>query len=284
MNETSDGFDKKTLKTELLVIGINIFNLHQINYLNYSLAYEEKIKELYQDANAHLIEFINSRKTGKFIHITGEMKALADPSHRNCVKELYEHNKQQFEIMFSLPDAYSLNGSDVKRYNIAEWKDANWIDHLDSFDILGANKVKLFNKYERESIHYSLFGSEIIIFQSRHIPREQKKKKVWLLQSEPLFKKLEKHAKGVFEKSTYIGPRTFFQFNLSLSSNISLHLLFSLQNNGPAQKDEFVRQLKMLEIYDKSIIENLKIIGFIQDIDNSYQISNYGKYFLKLFG
>ena len=118
MNETSDECDKNTLEKELAEIGIRNIENYNISYLKYSPKNKGKNKELYKIANDYLLETIEKNDSGKFIHVTGEMKALADPNHRNCIKQLYEQNKQQFVILFSLPEGYDLCGYDIKKYNI----------------------------------------------------------------------------------------------------------------------------------------------------------------------
>ncbi len=283
MSTASDEFDRKSLEKELLEINIKDINSFNIEYLDYSPADKTKNKEVYKNANTRLLEIIEEKEVGEYIHITGEMRALTDSDHRKCIKELYNHDKQQFKIIFSLPEEFGMNASDIKKYNKKTWDDSNWIDHLVSFDILGANKVRLYNNYNRESIQYSLFGTDLILFQSRHKIGDHIKK-VWLLQSKSLFKSLQNHAKEVLKSSDFIEPYIFFQFNLSLSSNISLHLLYSLQNKGIIKKEVITQELKKFRIHDKSLIKNLESIGFIQIIDNSYQLTSDGNSFLELFG
>jgi len=283
MTAISDESGIHSLIKNLKLAEIKVDKSIKDSIIHYSPA-DEKLNELaYEKVNKIFLEIIQQIDYGDYIHITGEMKALADPLHRNCIRELYLQHKQQFRIIFSLPSNYQISAHSIKKYNKEKWKDRNWVDHIDAFDILAENRVSIFNKYEREKSQYSLFGENLILFQSKHSP-EQYIKEVWILESQELFKKLKKRAELIFSSSQFISPMIFTQFNSFLSTNSSLHLLFFLYDNkGNVSKADFLKELKKIEVFSDLNLDPLKTMDFIEEYTNSVKLKEDGKDFLKLF-
>lgn len=279
----SSNFERNELVQSLNIIGIKDLRWSEIEIRRFSRANEKENKSAYKFVNERLLEIIDNEKEGEFIHITGEMKAFADPLHRKCIKKIYERNKQIFKIIFSLPPTYLMNEYDIKRYNRETWK-CNWVDHIESFDILGENISSLYNNYEREDIQYSLFGDELILFQSEHQAR-QYVKKVWIIESKYLFKKLLKNFERVLSDSDFINPFLFNQFNSSLSSNFSLNIISLLYDiNDIIEESVFLEELKKNHFFNKYVLDNLYLIGFIEkNSDNFVKLSDQGNEYLNLF-
>lgn len=276
-------FDKKSFEEELIKIDITDIKSLDLEYLYYSPADIGKNKNAYDFVNKILLEIIHEKDKGRFIHITGEMKALADVTHRNCINELYELNELQFEIVFSLPEGTPLNSANIKRYNKDTWK-ASWIDHIESFDILSEKKANLYNKHKRILPQYSLFGDRLILFQSNHKPREYVKK-VWVINSKSLFKILEVRANDIIKNQSSIQSIIFLHFNSSLSTTTTLHLLHFLYDNDDCTVDRysFNREEKNIDPFSKFKLENLINIGFIEDWGTVLKLSDDGQEYLKLF-
>lgn len=286
MSEDIGDFDKKSFEEELRKAKISITKIKSLDleYLYYSPADKRENKKAYDCVNELLLDIIHDKDKGRYIHITGEMKALADPTHRNCINELYEQNGLQIEVVFSLPRDFPLNSAYIKKYNRETWKNSNWIDHLESFDILGEKKAKLFNKYRRILPQYSLFGNRLILFQSKHKPREYVKK-IWVVKSKALFKILEHRANLTIKNSEFIESTKFLHFNSSLSTTSSLHLLHFLYDNDDCKVDKqiFNREVKNIDSFSKFRLEYLVNIGFIEDWGSNLKLSNEGQEYLKLF-
>ncbi len=280
----SSNFEKNELVRSLNIIGIKDLRWSEIEICRFSPANKKENNSIYKSVNERLLEIADEEKEGEFIHITGEMKALTDPFHRKCIKKLYENNKQIFKIIFSLPPNYLMNEYYIKKYNIETWEKSNWVDHIESFDILGENISRLYNNYERELIQYSLFGDELILFQSVH-QALQYIKKVWIIESKYLFKKLLKNFERVLSGSQYINPLLFNQFNSSLSSNFGLNIISLLYDiNDIIEESVFLEELKKNYFFNEYVLNNLYLIGFIEKTsDNFIKLSDQGNEYLNLF-
>ncbi len=276
----NNGLD--SLKENFENIVKNPFENFEIEILEYSPALKEDNKNIYDEVNKSLLEIINDHENGEYLHITGEMRAFSDPIHREKIKILYEKRNYQIKTVFYLPSTLQISGHDILTYNKEHWDETNWIDYLDAFDILGEGQALLYRVPEREELQYSLFGDELILFQSKHSSKVHIKE-VWILKSRKLFKFLFNRAKNVINRSRFIHPMIFNDFKLSISNDATLHIMFLLLDNGKLDIERFNNEIKKINRFNEFNLENLKILEFIQQTDEYIELTNYGKNYISIF-
>ena len=274
----------KSLLESLEPTGIKVDASIIDDIIDYSPEKEDSNNKTYAEVNKMLLERIYENVEGDFLHITGEMKALKDPKHRKCIKELHSYGNQ-FRINFSLPEnpLYPEKGYWIKRYNKEKWRHTDWIDHFDSFDILGEGKAELYNNYDRDGVQYSLFGNELVLFQSYHESTD-KEKEVWIIINKKLFKSLLRRSEDRFKNSTYIRPIEFNSFNFSICNDIALDILFYLYDNDRfIEIDKFSGEFPEINTKKQYIVDNMEIMRFIEKNDNGISLLEDGQEYLKLF-
>jgi hypothetical protein len=210
------------------------------------------------------------------------MRALADPLHRIVCKELWKRYKSQFDMVFYLPPNYKRTAQDIMKYNRKAWGQSSWIDHLEVFDLLSDGIVNLYASPHLEKIHYTVYNDKYVLLQAEH-EHLQHVKEVWLLESESLAERFLSYAKEVRSKCEYLQPILFKRFTLSISSEIALHVLFSLYDEEKIEKETLYRELKKIKLFQESCLEDLEAIGFIQEVDGFIKLTEDGKEYLKLF-
>lgn len=275
-------FGRDSLEKNLGIIGINNLDFLNIEIIDYSPSTSEGNIKIYKHINEILQELIKREQPGEYIHITGEMRALKDPNHRTLIKELFELHKYRINIVYYLPHENEITGYKILKFNQEHWENATWIDYLDAMDILGGGKAKLYCESERALIHYSVFGDDIVLFQSEHHSHIHVKE-VWILKSKLLWEKFYLRAKRILQKSEYIHPIIINRFLLSISNSISLHVLISLYHKEAMKKEELNNEIEKLDKFNEFNIQNLILIGFLKKINDSIYLSEEGKEYIKLF-
>jgi predicted transcriptional regulator len=257
-----------------------------IQICEHSSADVEENAYVYRKTNEILLSMLQEGKSlGGSTHITGEMRALADPPHRRVCRENWNLDRSRLNVVAYLPTKYRTFGRDIWAWNLKSWekKEADWMNHLDAFDLLANAKVNLFALQKLEKIHYSVFGDRYILLQSKH-SHGTHAKPVWLLESTSLVEVLAPKTERTLEKAEYINSRIFKEFTLAISSSTALHILFSLLDHGKIEGMKFRASLKKdMRLFQESYIEDLKAVGFIKEDGGVIQITEAGKDYLKLF-
>lgn len=254
----------------------------------------EKNKQLYKQVNEnYLLSILEERNPGECVHITGEMRALADRSHRLICRKTREKYNNRWTLVCSLPimDKYKQRGRhfhrtigrEILKWMQYDWKDASlmWIDYLDIFDLLGDNEVIIYTSPKPERIHYSTFANEYILLQAYHSVGKHVKE-VWLLNSRKLFEILSEKTKEIISRSEPLPPRIFKNVTLSISSSNALHILFLLNENKEISTKDLLHQVKDEEAFQDPCT-SLEAVGFIETIGDFSHITEQGKEYLSLF-
>jgi len=271
----------KNLKITLEELGIRNIVDQNIEIISFSPRDESRNKAIYKIVNEGLLHTIEERDPGEIIHITGEMRAISDPMHREVCRNMWEKYHHKVNINFNLPEGFSPTGREILDYNRRAWGGTTWNTHLAVFDLIGDGIVNLYNTPQLEKIHFSLFEKKKILLQSMH-EHYAHSKDVWILESESLFNKLFPYSKQVQEKSEFLQPNIFKRFIFSINSNIALQSLFTLHDNGPIEKTHFFEELKTLSIDYDNTIKDLSMIGFINEKSSLVNITSDGEDYLKL--
>ncbi len=261
--------DWDSLESTLDVIDVNIPG--DLEVIEYSPASEEANEELYESANDHMMSVIEEDEPGECIHITGEMRALADSFHRKVVQRLWERHESPFKMVFNLPQDLDATGSGIMSYNRRAWENVSWKDHISVFDLLKDGKVRLFDSPKVEPIHYTVYGDSFVMLQGEH-DHLQHEKEVWLTDSRTLAERLVSDAEETIQSSTAIPPMVFNRFTASLSSDFALSILLKAQSGDLVESDEF----------EEPYLTNLQTIGFLSQNGNSIEITSSGEEFLEI--
>jgi hypothetical protein len=256
----------------------------------------EKNGLLYRAVNEeYLLPIVEEKNPGECIHITGEMRALADRSHRMVCRKMLEKYNDRFKMVCSLSVMQKNGdrtesarfcrtiGTDILKWIQEDWKDPNlkWTDYIDIFDLLGDAEVGLYSLREPEKIHYSVFADEYVLLQASH-PLGVHAKEVWLLRSRLLFEMLMERAKKIISHAKALPPSIFKELTLSVSNSTALHILFLLDERKKLTKEELREQIEDGAPFEDSY-RNLKAAGFIGEARDSSFVTEEGKEYLKLF-
>jgi len=280
------------LEETLQELGISGITTLKIETLLMSPADAEKNERLYKEVNEkYLLPLVKQQDLGECIHITGEMRALSDSSHRMVCREERKKYHNRIKLVCSLPPIskskdrssvfYNTTGSKILGWIKQDWKDPNlkWSDYLDIFDLIGDDYVSLYSLPRPEKIHYSVFGDEYVLLQAHHEVGIHKKE-VWFLKSRPICDELREEAKSTVKSAENVSFSVFKRFTLSLSSMKALEILFLLSEK------EIPRQKLLTKIRaDSSELEyfNLGAAGFIDECEGLSKITEQGNEYLKLF-
>ena len=264
-------------------------------------AIREENERLYREVNEkYLPSIIKERNPGECIHVTGEMRALADRVHRSVCRKMRKKYNNRFTMVCYLSSMkkyfrqiskhkgrndtpYVTIGGEILKWMRQNWRNLNllWADYLDVFDLLGDAEVNLYALRKYEKIHFSVFADKYTLLQAKH-PTGTHTKEVWLLESRPLFEILSSRSKKIISRAEYVHPRIFKELMLSISSSSALHILFLLYDNKKMMKEELCRQLGDLKAF-QDLYVNLEAAGFIEDVGDFSQITEQGEEYFKLF-
>lgn len=211
-------------------------------------------------------------------HITGEMRALADPHHRRVVRDNFRSHMKRVDLVCYLPLKHREKAWRIWRWNRKNWGTAPWEDLLDAYDLLAEGEVRLFALAKRESIHYSVFFDNFVLLQSQHMPPSHMKH-VWLIESVQLTEILREKAKRIVARAERIPPSVFRGLYLSLSSPAALDSLFTLRDGG--------RLRGAMHAHPKGrrqgILEDLIGVGFVRETKSALAITREGLEYLTLW-
>jgi len=237
----------------------------------------EENKIAYNTVNKILSALIDEKTISDSYHVTGEMRALADPTHRKVCRKLWKKDSKKFQMVAWLPKEYRYNGNLFLQRIMENWINDTWQNHLDTIYLLARGEFDIYAQDAMEAIHYSVFDDDFVLMQSEHEHKEQLKD-VWFIKSEKLNKKLKPKAIESAKNAEKFNPIVCRSVVDSLTSNMAFDMLYTLQDNS--MKNEAFQ-----EKYSKSLapsIKNMKTLGFI-DISDECKITDNGNEYLKLF-
>lgn len=272
----------EALRQTILDAGIKRPEKLDIEIVDYSPADERENIKIYEKANETWLCNVEEKDPGKCVHITGEMRALSDPLHRQVCRRLWEKYKSRCSMAFYLPLEYESNARGILSRNRQNWKGVSWSNHMDVFDLLSEGIVNLYFSRQAEAIHYSVFGNEYVLLQAKH-EHGQHVKEVWLIRSEPLNEVLSIQAKRTIIKSKYMQPTLSGDLMMSVSGPLALHILISLSEKGNMSKDELFLKISASETFRDNCLRDLENFGFVEQSDADLQLTSDGAKYLSIF-
>lgn len=240
----------------------------------FSPASSEGNKAVHAKANEQLLEALLNDNPGYCIHITGEMRALADPFHRRLCAELAKRANTRFTVVYDIPEEYSHSPDGVGKWNAKRWASKSWTEKLSAMNLIGDAFVDVRAYNTLSEIQYSVFGNRYILLQEKHSDegdsRKPSPKRVWLLDSETLNAYLTTRALDIVAKAKDIPESLFKRFFVRVSGVTAQNILARLAKDGATHTEAILD--KDLLAFDPQAADDLEILeatGFIKSDDRS---------------
>jgi len=245
-------------------------------------------KAVHAKANEQLLDVLLQNQPGPCIHITGEMRALADPFHRRLCAELVKRSKSRFTVIYNIPDDFQhLDG--VGKW-AQTWKSKSWSDRLSAINFIGDAFVDVRGYNTLSEIQYSVFGNRYVLLQEKHADEGGSStpllKRVWLLESEKLNDFLTNRAMAMIDNSKDIPEALFKRFSAKVNGVTAQTILRKLATISPLPAEQVIDDaMRAFDTDAASDLQALKSIGFIkQGEGDTLCISPEGDQYLKALG
>ncbi len=285
---TKNGDLFKTLAS----LGITRIDSNQFKILDESGSEVEGNKRVYSTVNECLHRLIKEGNPGRFIHITGEMRALADKKHRYVCWEKAASGSEIVNMISSIQNWYPSGETRTPTYwkqlgrRILSqmwdcWGNASWQNHMDALDLLADAEVNLFAIPNEEKIHYSIFENKFILLQAKH-SHTQPSKPVWFIESKYLFEQIAPRTYQTLENSFQVPVTVFSELAMSLNSTTALHLLLILADKQIVERKQLYYELKESNKFSDTLFD-LEAAHFVNCNQSYVQMTDSGKEYLKLF-
>ncbi len=253
----------------------------------FSPATVEGNNAIHAETNEHLLRSLLNDSPGQCVHITGEMRALADPFHRRLCAELAKRGKTRFTVVYDIPSDYSGSPDGVGKWNAQRWASKSWAERLAAISLIGEELVDVRAFDTSQEIQYSVFGNRYVQLQEKHADegasRRPSPKRVWLLDSEELNGFLTMKALEMVQKSKDIPESLFKRFFAKISGVTSQNILGKLAKGGSMRREQVLdKDLLEFDPQAATDLDVLQAIGFVNmDHEAKFGISAEGKQFLQ---
>lgn len=279
--------DEQALIDTLELAGVRIPKLRTISVLDFSSADKEENKKVHEATNLLILSLLSINELGECIHVTGEMRALTDPLHRQLCEEMQRRDMGNFQVLYNIPEEHRQNAAKIVRWNLSRWvtgKGRQWAEELRTIDVIANRSVDLLAYNTTNEIQYSVFGKKYILLQEKH-RNKVLQKRVWLLKSEKLNELLVDRGRALIEKSGDIDEGLFREFTVNLSGAAARRMLVILiqnrNDNSNLLNDPFIRDFAA---DPQGALDALKVMDFVAEDDRErLSITPSGREFLSAF-
>jgi hypothetical protein len=268
MNVRLDKEDRDALRATIARTGFTQ-PLDDLTCLAFSKPNASGNKAVHAKANEQLLLVLLQNDPGHCIHITGEMRALADPFHRRLCAELVKRAKERFTIIYNMPVDQADSPEGVGLW-AEKWRSKAWTEKLSAINFIGDAFVDVRAYNTLEEIQYSVFGNRYVLLQEKHSDEGSSTtalpKRVWLLESRSLNEFLTARAMNIADKSKDIPETVFKRFLSKVNGVTAQNMLAKLAHSvGPVARDEIIDEsLKEFDPDAASDLEALRAIGFVK--------------------
>lgn len=245
----------------------------------------EQNQEVHRQTNAILLDLLISGELGTCIHVTGEMRALLDPLHRQICLEMHRRGKEIFRVIFNVPEERRHDSIATVGWSLSRWdeKKFGWKEQLRTVDVIGDRAVDLRAASTLDQIQYSVFGKKYILLQAKHQDLAPAKQ-LWLIESERLNDALTEKAKALFDAASEVDERGYRQFISALSGMASRIALRRLAESGSVSRRQISEEdLMPFEEDAPEAIATLEAVNFVKpEPGDLLRITDAGIQYLRL--
>jgi hypothetical protein len=249
MSETPDERGENALHRTLRSLGAA--HCVESEILEYAPPSLRSIGVTYQHVNERLAQTL--RKSPLAIrHVTGEARALVDPFHRQILRRARAAG-QPGELGCYLAGSDAPSAFDFLALQRAHWEFAEWSDFIDILGLVAEGDLRLHVMREQATVHFSLFGDDLVLLQDEH-HHPTAEKWVWFLRSKELVDALSPKVVVAYAESSPITPADCRALLLWLYSYEVVATSSKLQNGddlATAEERDIWQRLKRLGFAEK---------------------------------
>lgn len=116
-----DRHDSKALAETLERAGAPRSSLKNLHVLDFSDRNTKRNRLVHESTNRLLLDLITSDDVGTCIHVTGEMRAITDPLHRQICETISLRRGAGFDILYNLPPDRAADVFATVGWNLDNW-------------------------------------------------------------------------------------------------------------------------------------------------------------------
>jgi hypothetical protein len=286
--------DEQALALTVEQAGVGTIDPRKITWRAFSGPNKAENELVHEAANDLLVQLIKDKSVGHCIHVTGEMRALADPFHRRVCAEIYQRGQAKFSLIYNIPPSYRDSPEGVGQWNAESWRRSGWVDRLSAFSIIGKDIIDVFAYDTLDKIQFTVFGNRYVLLQERHkdeVNEDAKggpiSKRVWLLACEKLNHAFSEKASAIKGEAEALPDALFRRFAVSIHGVTSREIISRLIKSGGSGRRERIID-DTLHRYDpkaEAHLTALKTIGFVQcDGASTLKITDDGRQYFATVG
>lgn len=282
-----DRHDSKALSETLEHAGVSRSSLANLHVLDFSDRNKKRNRLVHESTNRLLLDLVNSNDVGTCIHVTGEMRAITDPLHRQICETISLRRGEGFDILYNLPPDLAAHVFATVGWNLDNWNKKSpggWEERLSAIDLVANGGVDLFAYDTSDLIQYSVFGHRYILLQEKHSAAASSKR-VWLLDSPKIHDVLAGKAEQILDLAIDVDETHFKTFTLNLSGVAARRYLKRLQHAGALSRDVLLDDRLVQEFAPDPVapLDALSMMEFVQAAgDRLYRITPSGEEFLAM--
>jgi hypothetical protein len=279
--------ENKVLLKTLELANVKNPPLNKIKVLEFSHAKTTENKRVRDAANHLILSLMETNDLGTCIHITGEMRALTDPFHRQICEEMRRRGKGSFYVLFHIPYDRIQDAASLVEWNLSKWSEfqsRRWREELRTIDLIANRSVNLLAYNNFNDIQYSVFGHKYILLQEKHNIAAVNKR-IWLLESEAVNEILAERGRQLLSSGRDVNEGLFRDFTLNLSGVAARRFLSKLEK-GSIEKNKLLRD-PFIRNYAQNPQDSFKALQIMKFIDENkdglFSITQGGRDFLSAY-
>ncbi|UFZ02972.1 hypothetical protein LQG66_27500 [Bradyrhizobium ontarionense] len=209
---------RRSLSKTLEQAGLGNIKIDRIKWLAFADANIEQNARVHRATNDLLLKLVTEGTPGRCIHVTGEMRALLDPFHRDICSKMFKQSGNAFAVLYNLPRDQRTNRNKAIGWSLKKWSQKGrraWPEYLRTLDVIAERAVDVHASTEEKEIQYSVFGNRYTQLQEKHADAA-KAKRVWLLESDILNEALTDRGERLLNQSLDIDEGWYSGFLKSL--------------------------------------------------------------------
>ncbi|RYD75892.1 MAG: hypothetical protein EOP84_17635 [Verrucomicrobiaceae bacterium] len=221
---------------------------------------------VYASANDRMLAQVD-RRTQPLVHVTGEMRAITDPTHQSICQRYSERANPVSILCYVGKIAHRPDALCVLRHSRENWIGIDWKRQFMALCLISEGAVRVSATPSLEPVHFSVFGDKGVLLQSKH-DHNMHKKFVWLIEDAQLNDHLRRSAEHSKSRATYISAALFRDALSSISSLRTVDCMIEL------------REGKGTSRLRPEALSALKAIGYVKSRAGTLILTNSGSSFL----